>query len=250
MEPVNSCTRRPLDDRLRCRLTAVDGRRYWRAGWHILLAGALFALIDVLEGRGIAWRTAAQHGDPVARAGREWVRTFVGHRDALSVLEHAMTGFGAALLGVVALQLYYAQLAVETRRRTVGPLGRAIALLVAGTLGIGMGQVSHTGTQIRIGVFMAGAVWVTFVFRDLWRQLACDAPQWNIGWVGGVGVRRRCVEDVSRFRHAGPTGDRGGATGRGLGAAGPHLLGCRVADAADPMAAPHTKRRTVTCACP
>ncbi|WP_175907390.1 MULTISPECIES: hypothetical protein [Burkholderia] len=186
MEPVNSCTRRPLDDRLRCRLTAVDGRRYWRAGWHILLAGALFALIDVLEGRGIAWRTAAQHGDPVARAGREWVRTFVGHRDALSVLEHAMTGFGAALLGVVALQLYYAQLAVETRRRTVGPLGRAIALLVAGTLGIGMGQVSHTGTQIRIGVFMAGAVWVTFVFRDLWRQLACDAPQWNIGWVGGV----------------------------------------------------------------
>ncbi|MDF3084381.1 hypothetical protein [Burkholderia sola] len=134
----------------------------------------------------IAWRTAAQHGDPVARAGREWVRALVGHRDALSVLEHAMTGFGAAVLGVVALQLYYAQLAVETRRRTVGPLGRAIALLVAGTVGIGMAQLSHTGTQIMIGVFMAGAVWVTFIFRDLWRRLAWEAPRWNIGWVGGV----------------------------------------------------------------
>lgn len=206
---VTSRSRRSgtLIARLRRRLAASDARGWPRAGWHVLLAIAIFMFIATLEDRGMAWRRAAQHGDPEARHLRRVVAQALHHVDALSVLEHAMTGFGTAVIGVVALQLYYAKLALEVSHepQPVGPFGRAVALLVAGAVGVGMGNVSYAGTRIMVGVIVASAVWGTFVFRDAWCRLAWSDPQWNIGWVGGV--MWVVVDVVWKIYHAAVTRD-------------------------------------------
>ncbi len=46
-------------------------------------------------------------GEPAALAARAAVRAFFHHRDAVSVLEHAVSGLGFALIGLFALQVYY-----------------------------------------------------------------------------------------------------------------------------------------------
>ncbi|WP_234745281.1 MULTISPECIES: hypothetical protein [Burkholderia] len=58
-----------------------------RIRYHALLGGLLIVIASAFEGAGDAWRKAAQHGDPGARAARAWVRAAIGHRDALSALE-------------------------------------------------------------------------------------------------------------------------------------------------------------------
>jgi hypothetical protein len=52
-------------------------------------------------------RSAAHEGNATVRAARAAVRAFFHWRDAVSVLEHAVSGLGMALVGVAVLQLYY-----------------------------------------------------------------------------------------------------------------------------------------------
>ncbi|HEM7880096.1 TPA: hypothetical protein U2L31_006546 [Burkholderia contaminans] len=174
--------------RLRRWLATADGRRSLRAVWHVLLAIAFFALVAVLEHKGNAWRHAAMQGDLEARRTRAMVAKGLGHSDALSVLEHAMTGFGAALLGVVVLQLLYVKLVAENGR-PAEPLGRAGwvgALMVAGTVGGGAGKVMYPNTEVMVGALVAAVVLALFALPNVWRRLAWDAPQWIIGVAGGV----------------------------------------------------------------
>ncbi|WP_084910952.1 hypothetical protein [Burkholderia ubonensis] len=177
-----------LARRLRQWLATAEGRRCLRAVWHILVAIAFFAVVAVLEHKGNGWRHAALLGDPEARRMRAKVVKALGHDDALSVLEHAMTGFGAALLGIVVLQLFYVKLVTENGR-PIEPLGRAgwvAALMVAGTVGFGAGKVMYPGTEPMVGALVAIAVLAVFAFPRQWRRLAEHAPQWIIGLAGGV----------------------------------------------------------------
>ncbi|KUZ97528.1 hypothetical protein WI40_14725 [Burkholderia ubonensis] len=177
-----------LARRLRRWLATSEGRRCGRALWHILVAIAIFAVVAVLENKGNGLRHAAMLGDPEARRLRAKVVKALGHGDALSVLEHAMTGFGAALLGIVVLQLFYVKLVTENGR-PIEPLGRAGwvgALMVAGTVGFGAGKVMYPGTEVLVGALVAIVVLAVFAFPHQWRHLAEYAPQWIIGLAGGV----------------------------------------------------------------
>lgn len=121
-----------------------------RAFYHALLGGLLIVIASRFETAGSAWRKAAEHGDPAARAARAWVRAAVGHHDALSALEHAATGAGCALIGFGILQLGYAVL-VPGRDRSAEPFAAwqwAILALAAAALGYGVGSVMYPGTRV------------------------------------------------------------------------------------------------------
>lgn len=158
-----------------------------RVAYHAILGGVLIVIAMALEAAGDAWRKAAQHGNPAARAGREWVRTLFGHRDALSALEHAATGAGCALIGFGILQVGYAVI-LSGRGRPVEPfVASQWAYLVLGTAGLsyGVGSVMYPGTGGPMGVIVAVFVLVPLIWRQQVCRAALVAPQW-ITAAGGV----------------------------------------------------------------
>ncbi|KVM88356.1 hypothetical protein [Burkholderia stagnalis] len=157
-----------------------------RVFYHAILGGLFIVLASTFERAGSAWRAAAQHGDPAARAGREWVRALVGHRDALSALEHAATGAGCALVGFGFLQVGYAVI-VSGRDRPVEPFAAwqwAVFALVAAGLSYGVGSVMYPGTGIPMGVIVAVSVLAPLMWRQQVGRAALVAPQWIVAAVG------------------------------------------------------------------
>ncbi|VWC73617.1 hypothetical protein BLA17378_03436 [Burkholderia aenigmatica] len=154
--------------------------------YHATLGGLLIVLASTFEAAGSAWRTAAQHGDPVARAGREWVRALVGHQDAFSALEHAATGAGCALIGFGILQVGYAAI-VSGRKRPAEPL---VAwqwwgfVLVTMGLSYFVGSESYPGTRLLMGMVTAIYVVVPTLWRAQLPNVALRAPQWVTGASG------------------------------------------------------------------
>lgn len=73
----------------------------WR---HLLLSALLATATSWLYDAAMGGRRAAKLGDPAARAA---VRAFFRHPGAISVLEHALSGVGYALVGAALLQLFY-----------------------------------------------------------------------------------------------------------------------------------------------
>lgn len=78
-----------------------------RALRHLALCVPPLWLSLTLYAQGMVERHAAERGDPAVLAARAAVRAFFHHRDATSVLEHAVTGLGYALVGLSVLQVYY-----------------------------------------------------------------------------------------------------------------------------------------------
>ncbi|KWK68821.1 hypothetical protein [Burkholderia ubonensis] len=152
--------------------------------YHALLGGLLIVIASTFEAAGDAWRKAAQHGDPAARAARAWVRAAVGHHDALSALEHAATGAGCALIGFGILQVGYAVL-VSGRDRPVEPFAEpfvawqwAVFALGAAALSYGVGSVMYPGTRVLMGVITAAYVLVPLIYRQQVARAALAVPQW------------------------------------------------------------------------
>lgn len=89
------------------RVSIPNWPRKRRALRHLMLSLLPGFLSLDLYSRGMAERHAAERGDPAVLAARAAVRAFFHHRDATSVLEHAVTGLGLALIGLAILQIYY-----------------------------------------------------------------------------------------------------------------------------------------------
>lgn len=166
---------------------SAEGRRGLRALWHVLLGIALLALVAFLEHKGNGWRHAAMRGDSDARRLRAIVAQTLHHHDAPSLLEHAMTGFGAALLGAMVLQGFYVRLVLENGQpvKHLGHVGWGAVLIGAAFVGASVGSVMYPHTGVMVGVFVTAATLVPFAMPNRWRRLAWKAPQWIIGWAGG-----------------------------------------------------------------
>ncbi|KVT75700.1 hypothetical protein WT25_02085 [Burkholderia territorii] len=93
--------------RLRRRIAAADLPGNLRAGWHLVLTVAALSLGWRLYLWGDWERAAARAGDPDVLAVRRAIREALQFTDAVSVLEHALSGIGMAAVGVAALQFYY-----------------------------------------------------------------------------------------------------------------------------------------------
>lgn len=99
--------RLPVAQRLRRRIAAADLPGKLRAGWHLVLTAAALSLGWRLFLLGDWERAAARAGDPDVLAVRRAIREALQFTDAVSVLEHALSGIGMAAVGVAALQFYY-----------------------------------------------------------------------------------------------------------------------------------------------
>jgi hypothetical protein len=99
--------RLPMAQRLRRRIAAADLSGKLRAGWHLVLTAAALLLGWRLFLLGDWARAAARAGDPDVLAVRRAIREALQLTDAVSVLEHALSGIGMAAVGVAALQFYY-----------------------------------------------------------------------------------------------------------------------------------------------
>ncbi|KVZ49460.1 hypothetical protein WL19_15750 [Burkholderia ubonensis] len=153
--------------------------------YHAILVGLLIVLASTFEAAGSAWRTAAQHGDPVAYAGREWVRALFGHRDALFVLEHGNRR-GCALIGFGFLQVGYAVI-LSGRDRPIEPfVAWQWAFFVLGTAGLsyGVGSVMYPGTGAPMGVIVAVYVLVPLMWHQQVGRAALVVLQWITVAVG------------------------------------------------------------------
>ncbi|MBR8028560.1 hypothetical protein KDX27_31465 [Burkholderia cenocepacia] len=173
-------------------------RRGWRAiehwptglrvMYHLVLGGLLTLLAAAFEAAGSAWRAAAQQGHPLAHAGREWVRTQVGSRDAVSLLEHGATGAGCALFAFAALQVGYGVI-VSARGRPVEPWRPwqwvFFAIGIAG-VSCGMASQMYPNTRVLTGLLIAVSLTVPLAWPNHASRAALAAPARVTGAVGAV----------------------------------------------------------------
>ncbi|CAI8920548.1 MULTISPECIES: hypothetical protein [Burkholderia] len=176
--------RMPLALRLRRRFARI--RQF---GWrHLMLSALLFTVTSQLYDAAMGARRAAKLGDPVTRATRAAVRAFFHHSDAVSVLEHALSGVGYALVGAALLQFFYfvywplTPQAVETPRwlRWVwifAAAATAVALIL---------RVAYVGTGAAMAVLTALGVAAMLVRHARVARVAHSAPQWFIGIAGAA----------------------------------------------------------------
>lgn len=74
---------------------------------HSSMAATAMGVAEGLHQWADGLRGAALRGDVRVRAAREAIRMALHRRDSVSALEHALGGFGMALVGFAALQLFY-----------------------------------------------------------------------------------------------------------------------------------------------
>ncbi|KVD85830.1 hypothetical protein WI90_26250 [Burkholderia ubonensis] len=164
--------------------------RFKQFGWrHLMLSALLFTVTSQLYDAAMGVRHAAKLGDPAARATRAAVRAFFGRPDAVSVLEHALSGVGFALVGAALLQFFYFVYWPQTPQAIETPrwLRRTcicMAAVVAITLVL---RVAYVGTGTGMALLTALAVAALLEHHARVAHVACTAPQWFIG-LAGAGV--------------------------------------------------------------
>ncbi|WP_412530499.1 hypothetical protein [Burkholderia lata] len=176
------------------RSPSAQGLRYRFArikqfGWrHLVLSALLFTVTAQLYDAAMGARRAAKLGDPVTRAKRAAVRAFFHHSDAVSVLEHALSGVGYALVGAALLQLFYfvywplTPQAAETPRWL-----RWVWIFVAAATGVALIlRVAYVGTGTAMAIFTALGVVAMLVRHARVARIARSAPQWFIGIAGAA----------------------------------------------------------------
>ncbi|WP_346779025.1 hypothetical protein [Burkholderia sp. Ac-20384] len=156
--------------------------------YHLVLGGLLTLLASAFEAAGSAWRAAAQQGHPLAHAGREWVRTHVGFRDAVSVLEHAATGAGCALFAFATLQVGYGVI-VSARERPIEPWQPwQLELFAVGIAGVSCGMASqmYPNTRVLTGLLIAVSLTIPLAWPNHASRAALATPARVTGAVGAV----------------------------------------------------------------
>ncbi|WP_321968056.1 hypothetical protein [Burkholderia cepacia] len=193
-------------------MNASRASRRWRSieqwpekqqvAYHAVLGGLLILLAWTFERAGSVWKTTAHHGDPIARAEREWGQGLSDYRNAVSALEDAATGAGCALIGFGFLQVGYAVI-VSGRDRSFEPFVMwQWAVFAIGTAGLSYAVGSHSfpGTRLLMGVIVAAYFIVPLMWRQQVRRAALVVPQWITAAVGAVFWL--AVEGMWRLFHA------------------------------------------------
>ncbi|KVD05535.1 hypothetical protein WI77_27050 [Burkholderia ubonensis] len=153
-----------------------------------MLSALFFTVTAQLYDAAMGARHAAKQGDLAARAARAAVRGFFHHRDAVSVLEHALSGVGFALVGVGLLQFFYfvywphAPQAIETPRWL-----RWICIVLAAATAVALVlRVAYLGTGTAMALLTALAVTALLEHHARVARVARTAPQWCIGLAGAA----------------------------------------------------------------
>ncbi|KUZ80140.1 hypothetical protein WI37_08415 [Burkholderia ubonensis] len=114
------------------------------------------------------------------------MRAFFRYPDAVSVLEHALSGVGYALVGAVLLQFFYfvywpqTPQAVETPRRL-----RWICIVLAAAAAVALVlRFAYLGTGTAMALLTATAVAALLEHHTRVARIARTAPQWFIGIAG------------------------------------------------------------------
>ncbi|HIE5945812.1 TPA: hypothetical protein ACXN34_007888 [Burkholderia cepacia] len=185
MSTIEPC---PFAHRLRRRIAAADLPGKLRAGWHLVLTAAAFSLGWRLFLWGNWERAAARAGDPHVLAVRRAIREALKFADAVSVLEHALSGIGMAAVGVGALQFYYYVFCATRGSEPGFPRWGKILLFVL----IASAAVTFTWSLIygRTGplVVPAGLFVIGWWLArpDHWSHLALRVPGAFIALIGGL----------------------------------------------------------------
>lgn len=180
--------RLPLAQRLRRRIAAVDLSGKLRAGWHLVLTAAAVSLGWRLFLWGDWERAAARAGDPDVLAARRAIREALQFADAVSVLEHALSGVGMAAVGVGALQFYY-YVYCATRGSAPGfpRWGRVLLFVLIASAAVTLTWsliYGRTGPLVvPAGLFVIGW-WLAR--PDQWNRLALRVPGAFVALVGGL----------------------------------------------------------------
>ncbi|WP_186237678.1 hypothetical protein [Burkholderia gladioli] len=154
-------------------------RRDWR---HLAIALLAISIAAILRAIGLRLRIAALHGDPVVRAGRAAVNQFFHSQNAVSCLEHMVSGFGIALVGFAVLQLVYFGISgvpravVEPKSIPIGLRWTVIAV-VAPLAAWLVAQFAYHGTTLVIAAATLIAVPLCLVYHERLEQMAIAAPQ-------------------------------------------------------------------------
>lgn len=170
------------------RTTIPDWPRKRRALRHLALCVPPLWLSLALYSYGMAERHAAEHGDHAVLAARAAVRAFFHHRDATSVLEHAVTGVGYALVGLFVLQIYYfidewpgaTDVPVALWLRVLGSIG------VSGPIAATAWTVAYPGHGPYAALVAMVAVCAVLNCERHVRWLARATPGRFIGLAGGL----------------------------------------------------------------
>ncbi|KVR85608.1 hypothetical protein [Burkholderia vietnamiensis] len=177
-----------LAHRLRRRVATADWRGNARRSRHLILAIAAFWFGWWLFEWGNWERAAARAGDSQVLAVRHAIRETLQFVDAVSVLEHALSGIGMAAFGMAVLQIYYFAYHPAGENGSRFPRwGRALLFIliasVAATFAWPM-TYGHTGPLVvPVGLLVIGW-WLAR--PDHLSRLAFDAPGRFIALVGGL----------------------------------------------------------------
>lgn len=180
--------RSPFAHRLRRRIAAADLPGKLRAGWHLILTVAAFSLGWRLFLWGNWERAAARAGDPHVLAVRRAIRASLRFPDAVSVLEHALSGIGMAAVGVGALQFYY-YVFCATRGGEPGfpRWGKVLLFVLIASAAVTLTWsliYGRTGPLVvPAGLFVIGW-WLAR--PDQWNHLALRGPGVFIALIGGL----------------------------------------------------------------
>ncbi|KWN65894.1 hypothetical protein WT90_32895 [Burkholderia stagnalis] len=133
-------------------------------------------------------RAAARAGDREVRAGRHAIRTALQWADAVSVLEHALSGVGFALAGVVLLQCFYFAYWPHTPQTSETPRWlRWICIVPAAAAADALVlRYAYLGTGTAMAVLTALAVAAVLEHHARVARIARAAPQWFIGIAGAA----------------------------------------------------------------
>lgn len=181
--------RMPLAHRLRRGVAAADLPGKVRVGWHLALASAAFSLGWWLFQWGNRERAAALAGDRQVLAVRHAIRAALHWDDAVSVLEHALSGIGMSAVGIGALQFYYyvAYHPPRDNEPTFPRWGRALLfILIASAAATHLWPLTYGHTDplvVPVGLLVIGW-WLAR--PDHLSRLARHAPGAIIAVVGGL----------------------------------------------------------------
>ncbi|RQY49120.1 hypothetical protein DF112_23975 [Burkholderia stagnalis] len=133
-------------------------------------------------------RAAARAGDREVVAGRHAIRATLHWADAVSVLEHALSGVGFALAGVVLLQLFYFAYWPHTPQASETPRWlRWICIVLAAAVAVALVlRFAYLGTGTAMAVLTALSVAALLEHHARVARIARTAPQWFIGIAGAA----------------------------------------------------------------
>ncbi|HDR8983199.1 hypothetical protein QZM46_07555 [Burkholderia vietnamiensis] len=159
-----------------------------RALRHLVFSIVTFSIAYWLYALGNWQRSAAHAGDRRILGVRQAIRATLHSTDAVSVLEHALSGVGMAFVGIAVLQIYY--FAYQPPRANDVELPRWGRVLLFALTAAAVAAIvwplayGHTGFLVVVAVWLVIGWWLAR--PDQISQLAFDAPSSYIALVGGL----------------------------------------------------------------